>query len=122
MKSFYLKYSLIFFGLIVFLATLSCAKSSTSPGPGPGPGPNTVSMADNSFNPSTITVTLSGGSVTVTWKNNGNLVHTATSDTGIFNTGDISPGQSKSITFTATGTYPYHCVHHAGMNGTVVVQ
>ncbi len=128
MTKFYLRVSLILLMLMATIGTLSCVKSysPSGPGPGPGPGPNGVSMRDNFFNPLTLTVTLpASGSVTVTWVNNGAFVHTATSDDGTsFNTGDILPGQSKSVTFTAKGTHLYHCVYHvlSGMKGTVVVQ
>jgi len=107
----------------VLIVALSCVKSSTSSGSIPGPGPNTINVGDNFFSPAVDTFMLSSGSVTVNWKNNGSAIHTATSDDGTtFNTGNISPGQTKSIVFTVAGTYPYHCIHHGGMNGTVVIQ
>jgi len=125
MKQVYLKTGLVLSAILILIISLNCVKSSTGsgPGPGPGPGPNTISIGDNFFSPAVDTFTLSSGSVTVNWKNNGGSVHTATSDDGTsFNTGDISPGQTKSIVFTVVGTYPYHCIHHGGMNGTVVIQ
>ncbi len=35
--------------------------------------------------------------------------------------GDISPGGSYAHRFFVAGNYGYHCVHHAPMTGTVVV-
>lgn len=126
MKSIYLKLGLPLLVVAGLIATLSCVKSSTSSGTVPGPSTNLVKMVGNSFSPSSITVTLpSSGGVTVTWRNDdAYTTHTATSDNGVFNTGDILPGQTKSFTFTAKGTFPYHCVYHQamGMTGTVVVQ
>lgn len=123
MKSAYLKFGLPLLMVAGLIATLSCVKSSTSYNPVPGPSPNTISIGDNFFSPAVDTFMLSSGSVTVNWKNNGGLIHTATSDaSGVFDTGDISPGQTKSVTFNSAGSHPYHCKHHSGMNGTVVIQ
>jgi len=73
-----------------------------------------------SFNPATITV---AKGTTVTWTNNDGIAHTSTSDNGVWNTGNMPPGSSKSFTFTTAGTFPYTCTYHAAMmKGTVIVQ
>jgi quinohemoprotein ethanol dehydrogenase len=59
---------------------------------------------------------------TVSWKNNGALIHTATDSKGAWNTGDIAPGETKSVTFDAAGTYTYNCSPHPWMIGQVIVQ
>ncbi len=46
---------------------------------------------------------------------------TTTSDTGLWNSGDLNQGQTFQYTFTAPGTYGYHCEHHNGMRGTITV-
>jgi plastocyanin len=38
-----------------------------------------------------------------------------------FNTGTINPRQSRTVVFSKVGTFPYHCLFHAFMNGTVTV-
>ncbi len=53
--------------------------------------------------------------------------HTATADNGLFNSGDIDPGQTFSRTFSQPGTFPYYCVFHGdkggvGMAGTIIVE
>jgi plastocyanin len=58
---------------------------------------------------------------TVTWTNLDAAGHTATSDTGDFDSGLLGSGQSFSFTFTKEGTYKYHCGPHPFMVGTVVV-
>ena len=66
---------------------------------------------------------------TVTWKWDDGTDHSVTSDTGIWDSGVKSGGPpfpQISRTFTAPGTFPYHCVIHggpggAGMSGTVTV-
>jgi len=59
---------------------------------------------------------------TVTWKNNDNMAHTITADDNSFDSGNLTPGQTFSHTFGATGTVSYHCQIHPGMKGNVVVK
>lgn len=59
---------------------------------------------------------------TVTWTNSDIAPHTVTSDTGsTLDSGNLSLGQTYSMTFTAAGTYNYHCAVHPSMTGTVTV-
>jgi len=82
--------------------------------------PDAVTIANFAFSPATITVA-HGAKVTVT--NSDSTAHTATSDNGSsFDTGDIDPGSSKTITVTKPGTYAYHCSIHPFMHGKLVVQ
>jgi plastocyanin len=37
------------------------------------------------------------------------------------NSGDFGPGGTFEHRFLAAGSFPYHCVHHAPMTGTVQV-
>lgn len=82
-----------------------------------------VSAGDSYFSPQTITVPVGS---TVTWTNSGNMPHTVTSDTGLFNSGSLSPGSTYSVSFGVAGTYHYYCSFHggvggSGMSGTVIV-
>ncbi len=84
-----------------------------------------ISIQDNYFNPQTVTIN-SGD--TVSWLNNGNLTHTATSGSncspdGKFNSGNLSKNQTYTVQFNEAGTYPYYCIPHcmAGMTGTITV-
>ena len=79
---------------------------------------NIINIQSFAFNPSTLTVK---AGTKVTWTNNDSVAHTVTSDSGKFDSGNISPGQSFSYTFTNTGTFNYHCTIHPMMKGTVVV-
>ena len=84
--------------------------------------PNASTSGNLAYDPDTIKVVI-GVNNTVVWRNNDNVVHTATGDnfTG-FTTGNINPGASASYTFNTAGTYPYHCIYHPGMVGTVIVK
>ena len=57
---------------------------------------------------------------TVTWTNDHDQPHTATAS-GVFDTGSLAPGESKTITFDKPGTYNYICSFHPFMKGTVIV-
>lgn len=58
---------------------------------------------------------------TVTFTNGDSAPHTATLDDGSCSTGTISPGTSDGLTFTAPGTYAFHCKIHSSMKGTITV-
>jgi plastocyanin len=114
--------------LSLCLAGVGCSKDSSNPSgsystaPAPAAAsPNTVLMSGMAFSPVTITVTVG---TTITWKNNDGFAHTSTSNTGVWDTGNIAAGASATTTFKTAGTFPYTCTYHAsmGMKGTVVVQ
>lgn len=77
-----------------------------------------VTMVDFAFSPAYIAVPVGG---TVTWYNAGAAPHTASADTGFFDTGTLGSGGAASITFWTPGLYGYHCAIHPGMVGTVQV-
>jgi len=82
---------------------------------------SSVSIADFSFSPANDTINQGD---TVTWTNNGAATHTTTGDAplSLWNSGNLSHGQSFHVTFTAAGTYAYHCAIHSSMTGKVVVR
>ncbi len=60
---------------------------------------------------------------TVAWHNADSTAHTATQDSGQFNTGTINGGaNSDPVTMGTRGTFTYHCTIHPGMVGTIIVQ
>ncbi len=79
-----------------------------------------------SFTPSTIKVKV-GVNNTIVWTNQDSTQHTVTSGSvpsgaASFDSGNISPNNTFTVTLTVTGTYQYHCSIHPGwMKGTVVV-
>jgi len=77
----------------------------------------TIAVRDFSFQPKTVTIRAGD---TVTWANVDTATHTATS-AGNWDTGGITPGSSRSITFATSGTYLYYCLLHSIMFGTIVV-
>lgn len=60
---------------------------------------------------------------TVSVKNNDDVAHTVTSDSGNQFAVKVSPGSTATFTAPATaGTYKFHCKYHANMHGKLVVQ
>ena len=51
--------------------------------------------------------------------NRDDTAHTFTADKGAFDTGDIFPGKTASVTLKKPGSYKYHCEIHNFMKGTV---
>lgn len=123
---------------IAALFALACSNSTTDPTQ-PGIDVSIQSGAEtrgsSAFAPSPFTLSLaSDGSVK--WRNgdvgtSGNAygagattgtTHTITSDTqGLFDSGALAPGAVFEHTFTAAGTYHYHCSIHPTMTGIIVV-
>jgi plastocyanin len=118
-------------GILALATACGSSNSATPSSPTPATPPSTAggsavaiptgarNLGAGSYVPNPITVAVG---TAVTWTNNDSIGHTSTSDTGMFNSGTIAPGQSFSFTFQAAGTYPYHCTFHPGMVGSVVVQ
>ena len=79
----------------------------------------TAMMDDFFFTPNRIQVPVG---TTVSWQNNGASVHTATDSKGAWDTGDVNPGETASVTFDTAGTYTYNCSPHPWMIGQVIVQ
>ncbi len=97
-------------------ATVTNAPGSSTPG---------CETTDSCFIPSTVVIALGG---TVTWENTDNAAHTATGGTptdgpsGVFDSSLVMAGGSFAQTFDSEGTYPYFCMVHPWMQGTVVVE
>jgi plastocyanin len=101
-----------------------CGGGGDSYGSGPTTGGNTsgtstsVTVRNNVFDPSATTVTV-GATVSWTWAV-GAVSHTVTFDDGPTSPNQASGGYAR--VFDKAGTYPYHCVNHPGMTGTVTVK
>jgi plastocyanin len=83
-----------------------------------GGGRGFVAIADFAFSPADITATVGQ---TITFTNNDSAPHTATLDDDSCGTTNIADGESAGLTFTAAGTFPFHCAVHPNMKGTITV-
>jgi alcohol dehydrogenase (cytochrome c) len=79
----------------------------------------TVDVVDYLFQPQRVQI--SAGS-TLNFSNSGSIVHTATAQDNSWDTGDIAPGQTGSVTFNSAGTFTYSCTPHPWMIAQVIVQ
>jgi len=71
-------------------------------------------------------VTISAGS-SVVWTNDDTAVHTVTSgsiqeQTGLFDSGLVSTGNTFEYLFDTAGTFDYFCIVHPWMEGSVIVE
>ena len=123
--------TLALFGFTVIAASCGSSSSPTSPSPTPGGGGGgggvtadvTITIngmnGNQSFSPDPSTAKVGQ---TVAWRNADSITHTASADSGAFNTGNIAPGATSSpITMTAAGSFGYHCQIHPSMVGTLNV-
>ena len=78
-----------------------------------------TNCGDKCYIPSTVTIAVGGK---VTWKNVDSAAHTSTASDGSFDTSLVNAGASASNTFNTAGSYPYMCILHPWMKGTVTVQ
>jgi plastocyanin len=111
-------------GLVILLASGSLSTQALA-----GPAATTgVSMTSSfTFSPDPVTINVGD---TVTWTNTATFDHTTTSDTGVWDSGHVTPATTFSMMFNTAGTYKYHCSIHAslvngtwtGMIGTINVQ
>jgi predicted lipoprotein with Yx(FWY)xxD motif/plastocyanin len=107
------------------ITTVPGASATPEPTAQATPAAATVNSSITAFDLEDIQVTVG---TTVTWTNNHTVPHTVTHDpagggTKAFDSGNLvaSGAGAYSYTFTQAGTYPYVCVYHSGMAGTVTV-
>ena len=104
------------------------ATNATSTGAAGGPTsvsivPGSSSLTTDSYQPNPVQVSTGA---TVTWTNDDAQPHTATSGEnatpdGTFDSGIMAPAATFEHTFAAAGEYPYYCILHPNMVGTVSV-
>jgi len=108
--------------MVLLMPSAALAKAEPSQGTAPtvdatetGGGSNFV------FQPADITIQTGQA---VTFKNTGQVPHTATADDGSFDKTPLNPGDSFTTKpFTQPGTFTYKCSFHAslGMTGKIIV-
>jgi len=86
------------------------------------PGSFIQTQAEN-FVPKTVRVVI-GVNNTVVWMNKEevDVSHTVTSETGLFDSGLFGSGKNWTYTFAKAGVYNYYCTPHPWMRGTIIVE
>lgn len=93
--------------------------AATDGGATTAPQNYTINIQNFAFGPAQLTIK-KGDSVT--WTNLDSVAHTATSDTGIFDSGALGKNASWSRTFSEAGTFTYHCSPHPYMTAKIIVE
>ena len=79
----------------------------------------TVTIKNLTYSPEPVTGKVGDA---IGWMNNDTVPHTATLDDNTCTTDTINAGTSGSLTFSAPGTYAYHCtIHPTIMKGTITI-
>jgi plastocyanin len=96
-------------------STISIAAGASTPG---------CEQTNECFNPSSISIPVGS---TITWTNDDSAAHTVTSGKdatpdGVFDSGLFMAGKTFSHKFESAGQYPYYCLVHPWMTGTVTVE
>jgi plastocyanin len=81
-----------------------------------------VKIVDFAFRPKRVEIPQG---TAVKWTNRGNQTHTVTSKQvtsggRLFDSGELSPGESFRFRFTSTGVFRYRCKIHPEMKGRVL--
>jgi len=97
-------------GILGVVAISGCTSMNT--------GANTVTIQNNTFSPATMTVQ---NNTTVSWINKDSVTHRVVSNSGLFDSGNLTTGKSYNYTFNKTGSYPYHDLMNPSITGTIVV-
>jgi plastocyanin len=116
--------------LLITLLTAALSGCSQQTHAGSGGAARSVTIRHQSghdpfgFAPRTLTVT---AGTRVVWRNRTSQPHTVTAsgDRPYFSSGVkrlIAAGHSWSFTFKKPGRYPYYCIVHPFMKGTVIVR
>jgi plastocyanin len=126
MMNIYAFLRLTIVAMSVSIVVSACGSSSSSP-----TAPGTSTAADvtvaiqanngsNSYAPNPVSMRVGQ---TIGWRNADSVAHTATENSGRFNTGTLAAGATSAATMMSTaGTFAYHCTIHPGMVGTINVQ
>ncbi len=68
-----------------------------------------INISGFAFVPATVTVTVG---TTVTWTNLDSVAHTVTSETDLFDSGNLARNATFSYSFADRGTFSYYCANH----------
>jgi plastocyanin len=85
----------------------------------PGPRTHTVSLEGMRFQPDDLTVAPGD---TIVWVNKDMVAHTATSESGGFDSKTIQPEQRWAFTINKKGDFAYVCLFHPTMTAMLRVK
>ena len=98
----------LFFGRLAAVAALCAVAAMQAPSAAAQATPKgetrEVISGDNFFDPEAVHVPVG---TRIVWPNEGQTSHTVTADNGLFESGDLKPGQEYARTFDRAGAYRY---------------
>jgi plastocyanin len=103
---------------LVLMAALPLSLTPTAMASSPQIVRAKVKIVNFAFNPATLNISKG---TRVIWKNTSTTTHTSTSDSGVWNSGNIAPGTTFKRVFKKVGSFSYHCSIHPSMMATVNV-
>ena len=114
--------ALLLLSAIGLNACHQAAPTTSAPNEGGGKVPTVVevNISDSAFSPATVTVTGLGGAYII-WTNKDSVTHIVRSDDDLFDSGDLSQGETYAHLLNKKGTYLYHCRIHPSMTGKIIV-
>jgi plastocyanin len=101
------------------LALFSCGGHTGTDASAASGKTHTVAMDGTSFRPPSLTVSLGDS---VVWINKDPFPHTATSQSGGFDSSAVAPDKSWRFTPTKKGEFAYTCTLHPTMKGALKVE
>lgn len=78
-----------------------------------------IDIQDFNYDPAAKTISVGD---TITWTNIDMVDHSVTHDSGDFDSGLLSHGESWSYTFNEAGEFDYYCTVHPAMTAVVIVE
>ncbi len=78
-----------------------------------------IKIVNSSFKPATYKIKKDDR---IIWQNQDTTVHTITSDTGTFDSGNLDQGKTFTQKFEFKKTIPYHCKIHPNMKAEITVE
>lgn len=120
MKKSIISAIILMLSAVLLISITGCSSSkTTAPTTVTSTSGNSVNIVNFAFTPGTLNISVG---TTVTWTNSDSVTHHIASDTGVFDSGDMSQNATYSFTFNNAGTFPYHCAIHTYMKGTIIVK
>jgi plastocyanin len=86
--------------------------------PNLGQATHQVAIKAMRFEPAVVHVAVGD---TVRWTNLDLVPHTATSQAGVFDSGNLPPDSLWAVVVAQAGVFDYSCLYHTGMKGSIVV-
>ena len=78
----------------------------------------TVAIIGSAFQPADVTIK---SGTTIAWANQDNVEHQIHDDSGAFISDPIGKDGTVKVTYSAPGTFTYHCHRHSNMKGIIKV-